>query len=67
MGGFIEDEAEYLPSYETSPPEIVKSTPVWRMADPQVSPSIPTQADAAPSLPVGVGTVKVPVTAVKVP
>lgn len=44
----------------------MKSTPVWRIAFPQVSPSIPTQAEAAP-LPVGVGTVKVPVTDVKVP
>ena len=34
----------------------------------QVSPSIPTQAEAAlPLLPEGVGTVKVPVTVVKVP
>ena len=45
----------------------VKSTPVWRIAFPQVSPSIPTHAEAAPLLPEGIGTVKVPVTVVKVP
>lgn len=49
----------------------VRSTPVWRMAEPQVSPSIPTQTEAEPEeLPGaawGVGTVKVPVTDVKVP
>ena len=38
------------------------------MALPEVSSSIPTQAEAAlPLLPEGVGTVKVPVTVVKVP
>lgn len=61
-----------LPSYETPPSSMVKSRPVWRMAVPHVSPSMPTQAEAAyePEPPPGadgVGTVKVPVTAVKVP
>lgn len=56
-----------LPSYETAPPEMVKSRPVCKMAVPQVSPSMPTQADAAPSPPVGVGTMNVPVTNVNVP
>lgn len=46
--------------------EMVKSMPVWRIAVPQVSPSIPTQAEAEP-LPLGVGTVKVPVTDFQVP
>src|SRR4051812_4621068 len=48
---------------------MMKSMPVWRMAVSQVSPSIPTQADAAqyssleePEGLDGVGTVKVPVT-----
>ena len=55
------------PSNEVRDPEIVKSTPVWRMALPQVSPSIPTHAEAewVPDPPEGsrgVGTVKVPVT-----
>ena len=59
------------PSNEVVPPETVKSTPVWRMAVPQVSPSIPTHAEAecVPELPegsLGVGTVKVPVTDLKV-
>lgn len=45
----------------------MKSTPVCRMAEPQVSPSIPTHAEAeyVPEPPegvLGVGTVKVPVT-----
>ena len=45
----------------------MKSTPVWRMALPHVSPSIPTHAEAewVPELPEGsrgVGTVNVPVT-----
>lgn len=49
----------------------VKSIPVWRMAVPQVSPSMPTQADAECSLvwpegSLGVGIVKVPVTLLKV-
>lgn len=35
----------------------------WRMAVPQVSPSMPTHADPEPAL-VGEGTVKVPVTEV---
>lgn len=35
----------------------------WRMAVPQVSPSIPTQADPEPAV-VGEGTVNVPVTEV---
>ena len=61
-----------LPSNETEPPETVKSIPVWRMAVWQVSPSMPTQADAAcepdpPEGSLGVGTVKVPVTDLKVP
>ena len=50
----------------------MKSTPVWRMALPQVSPSMPTQADeewllVLPEGSRGVGTVKVPVTVLKVP
>lgn len=68
MNAFVENE---LPSYETLPLVTVKSMPVWRMAVPQVSPSMPTQADAAPELlpeaALGVGTVKVPVTDLKVP
>lgn len=36
----------HIPSYETLLPEMVKSRPVWRMAVPQVSPSMPTHADA---------------------
>ena len=60
-------ENRSLPSNEVRDPEIVKSTPVWRMALPQVSPSIPTHAEAewVPEPPEGsrgVGTVKVPVT-----
>lgn len=42
-------------------PDFVQSIPVWRMAVPQVSPSIPTQAEPEPD-DEGVGTVKVPVT-----
>lgn len=44
-----------------------KSSPVCRMAVPQVSPSIPTQAEAEADLPVllGVGTMMVPTTEVK--
>ena len=34
------------PSYETEPRDMVKSTPVWRMALSQVSPSMPTHAEA---------------------
>lgn len=57
-----------------TPPELarLKSMPVWRMAFWAVSPSIPTQALAAneePETPaglLGVGTVKRPVTEVKV-
>ena len=50
----------------------MKSTPVWRMALPQVSPSMPTQAEAAcepeePEGSFGVGTVKVAVTDLYVP
>ena len=50
----------------------VKSTPVWRIAVSQVSPSMPTQAEAAcepeePEGSEGVGTVKVAVTDLKVP
>ena len=49
----------------------MKSTPVCRIALPQVSPSMPTHAEAecVPELPdasLGVGTVNVPVTAVQV-
>ena len=48
----------------------LKSTPVWRIALSQVSPSIPTQALAyavvEPEGAEGVGTVNVPVTAVQV-
>ena len=60
-------EGEDVPSKEARPPDTVKSTPVWRMAVPQVSPSIPTHAEAewvpeAPEGSRGVGTVKVPVT-----
>lgn len=36
-----------VPSKETRPLAMVKSIPVWRIAVPQVSPSMPTQADAA--------------------
>lgn len=49
--------------------ETVKSTPVCRIAVPQVSPSMPTQAEAEYELEepplgtLGVGTVKVAVTA----
>ena len=59
---------ESLPSYVAPLSVTVKSTPVWRMAAVlHVSPSIPTQAEAElPLLPEGTGTVKVPVTEVKV-
>jgi len=58
-------------SNEVLPPFTLKSTPVWRMAVWQVSPSMPTHADAkwpplAPEGSLGVGTVKVPVTVLKV-
>ena len=60
------------PSKETELPETVKSTPVWRIAFPHVSPSMPTHADAAcePDAPegsLGVGTVNVAVTLLYVP
>lgn len=53
-------------------PLTVKSTPVCRMALPQVSPSMPTQAEdewllVLPEGSRGVGTVNVPVTVLKVP
>lgn len=57
-----------VPSKETLLPEMVKSTPVCRMAVPQVSPSIPTHAEAAkvpeplPEGLDGVGTTNVAVT-----
>ena len=56
-----------VPSKEVRVPETVKSIPVWRIAVPQVSPSMPTHAEAecVPEPPEGsrgVGTVKVPVT-----
>ncbi|CAI6332553.1 unnamed protein product [Periconia digitata] len=48
---------------------MAKSTPAWRMAEVQVLPSIPTQAEAAYAVKVlppaglfGLGTVKMPVT-----
>ena len=61
-----------IPSNEVLVPLTVKSTPVWRMALPQVSPSMPTQAEeewllVLPEGSRGVGTVKVPVTVLKVP
>ena len=59
-----------LPSYETLPSSTLKSTPVCKIALPQVSPSMPTQAEAyavlLPEGALGVGTVKVPVTPVQV-
>ena len=50
----------------------MKSTPVWRMAVSQVSPSMPTQAEAEwepepPEGSLGVGTVNVAVTLLYVP
>lgn len=56
-----------VPSNETLPLLMVKSIPVWRIAVWQVSPSIPTQADAEwkpvpPDGSEGVGTTNVPVT-----
>lgn len=56
-----------LPAKETELPDMKKSTPVWRIAEPHESPSIPTQAEAEylPEPPPegfeGVGTVNVPV------
>jgi hypothetical protein len=58
------------PLYKPSPFSMLKSTPVRRIALPQVSPSIPTHADAeavfSPGGGKSVGTVKVPVTATQV-
>ena len=56
-----------VPSKEVRLPETVKSTPVWRIAVWQVSPSIPTQAEdewlpEPPEGSRGVGIVNVPVT-----
>ena len=61
-----------VPSKETELPLTLKSRPVCRIALPQVSPSIPTHADAecvpeAPDGSLGVGTVNVAVTDLKVP
>ncbi len=39
-------ESDDVPSNEVLLPETVKSIPVWRIAFPQVSPSIPTHAEA---------------------
>ena len=60
------------PSKETELTETVKSTLVWRIAFPHVSPSMPTHVDAAcePDAPegsLGVGTVNVAVTDLYVP
>lgn len=55
-----------LPSNETAVPWTQKSSPVCKIAESQVSPSMPTQAEAhcsaLPPVLLGVGTVNVPVT-----
>lgn len=51
---------------DVRPPLTVKSTPACRMEFWAVSPSMPTQAEAAP-VPEGVGTTKLPVTEVNLP
>ena len=56
-----------LPLNEGRSCEKLMSIPACKITSKQVSPSIPTHTDTEPSGPLGLGTLKVPVTDVKVP